>query len=59
MRLVRGVDSKPSEVLTTEQEVKFATGGGVGKKKTQKELRNEYLEKLGSKEADVWDKIGA
>jgi hypothetical protein len=59
MRLVKGVDSKPSEVLTTEQEVKFATGGGVGKKKTQKELRNEYLEKLGSKEADVWDKIGA
>lgn len=37
----------------------YATGGGVGKKKTQKELRNEYLEKLGSKEADVWDKIGA
>jgi hypothetical protein len=37
----------------------FATGGGVGKKKTPKQLRNEYLEKLGSKEADVWDKIGA
>lgn len=37
----------------------YATGGGVGKKKTQKELRKEYLEKLGSKEADVWDKIGA
>lgn len=37
----------------------YATGGGVGKKKTKKELRNEYLEKLGSKEADVWDKIGA
>lgn len=28
-------------------------------KKSPKELRNEYLEKLGSKEADVWDKIGA
>lgn len=37
----------------------YATGGGVGKKKTPKQLRNEYLEKLGSKEADVWDKIGA
>ena len=37
----------------------YASGGGVGKKKTQKELRQEYLEKLGSKEADVWDKIGA
>jgi hypothetical protein len=32
MRLVKGVDSKPSEVLTTEQEVKFATGGGVSLK---------------------------
>jgi hypothetical protein len=28
-------------------------------KKSPKELRNEYLEKLGNKEADVWDKIGA
>jgi hypothetical protein len=118
MRLVRGVDSKPSEVLTTEQEVKFAKGGAIknedikvgeefwlsngdvieivrlftenidedwveykrngekkensvkelrlfinrlsGKKqKSFRERRNEYLEKLGSKEADVWDKIGA
>lgn len=32
MRLVKGVDSKPSEVLTTEQEVKFAKGGGVSLK---------------------------
>jgi hypothetical protein len=60
MRMVKGVDSKPSEVLTTEQEVKFAKGGGVGKKqKSFRERRNEYLERLGQKEADVWDKIGA
>ncbi len=29
------------------------------KQKSFRERRNEYLEKLGSKEADVWDKIGA
>jgi ppGpp synthetase/RelA/SpoT-type nucleotidyltranferase len=32
MRLVRGVGNKPSEVLTTEQEVKFAKGGAVNLK---------------------------
>jgi hypothetical protein len=35
----------------------YATGGGVGKSFRKK--RNEYLEKLGQKEGDVWDKIGA
>jgi hypothetical protein len=29
------------------------------KEKSFREKRNEYLEKLGEKEADVWDKIGA
>jgi hypothetical protein len=118
MRTVRGVDNKPTEVLTDEQKVQFAkggeivkgqevglkfdseyhkdnldvfvveeikngnyrlrgkkngnrysvpkeriivysyaTGGGVGKSFRKK--RNEYLEKLGQKEGDVWDKIGA
>lgn len=118
MRTVRGVDAKPTEILTTDQKVEFAKGGSIknedikvgeefwlangdvieivrlfkenidedwveykrngekkensvkelrlfinrlsGKKqKSWRERRNEYLEKLGQKEADVWDKIGA
>jgi hypothetical protein len=118
MRMVKGVDNKPDEVLTTEQEVQFAKGGAIknedikvgeefwlingdvieivrlftentdeewveykrngekkensvkelrlfinrlkGKKqKSFRERRNEYLERLGQKEADVWDNIGA
>ncbi len=57
MRTVRGVDNKPTEVLTDDQKVEFAKGGGVAK--SLRERRNEYLKNLGQKEADVWDKIGA
>jgi len=53
MRMVKGSGAKPTEVLTDEKSVKFAGGGSL------REKRNEYLSKLGDKEADVWDKIGA
>lgn len=53
MRMVKGSGAKPTEVLTDEKSVKFAKGGSL------REKRNEYLSKLGNKEADVWDKIGA
>lgn len=53
MRMVKGTNSKPDEVLTENQEVKFAKGGSL------REKRNDYLSKLGDKEADVWDKVGA
>jgi hypothetical protein len=53
MRMVKGSGAKPTEVLTDEKSVKFAGGGSL------REKRNEYLSKLGNKEADVWDKIGA
>lgn len=53
MRMVKGSSASPTEVLTEEKEVKFAKGGSL------REKRNDYLSKLGDKEADVWDKIGA
>ena len=52
MRMVKGTNSKPDEVLTENQEVKFAGGGKV-------EKRQAYLDTLADKESDIWDKLGA
>jgi len=52
MRMVKGTNAKPDEVLTENQEVKFAGGGKL-------EKRQAYLDTLADKEADIWDKLGA
>jgi len=53
MRMVKGSGASPTEVMTEEKEVKFAKGGSL------RDKRNKYLWKLGDKEANIWDKLGA
>lgn len=53
MRMVKGNNSNPDEVLTESTNIKFAKGGSFRQK------RNDYLSKIGNNEADIWDKIGA
>jgi hypothetical protein len=64
-------DRIKSGKITKANAIKLIQNGGVEvpdsiknyqektKSKSFRERRNEYLEKLGQKEADVWDKIGA
>ena len=55
LRLVKGTGGNPDEAMTEPRSVQFGEGGGV----SQKEKREDYLEKLMNQESRVWDKIGA